>query len=45
VQLIEGRGNVEVIQQPSSRNNYQAIVLIRDSQGGADDYEIEIRWN
>jgi len=45
VQLLDGRGNVEVLQQPSSRNNYRAVVRIRDSQGGADDYEIEVRWN
>ena len=45
VQLLDGRGNVDVIQQPSSRNNYRAVVRIRDSQGGADDYEIEVRWN
>lgn len=43
--LIRGRGNVEVIEQPSARNNYRAIVRIRDSQGGADNYEIEVTWN
>lgn len=45
VEVLRGRGNVEVREQPSSRNNYRAIIRIRDSQGGADDYEIEVRWN
>lgn len=44
-QLLRGRGKVEVIEQPSSRNNYLAIIRIRDTQGGADEYEIEVTWN
>ncbi|MBS1809209.1 MAG: RICIN domain-containing protein [Acidobacteria bacterium] len=44
-ELRRGRGRVEVVEQPSSRNNYTAIIRVRDTQGGADDYEIEIYWN
>lgn len=44
-QLRRGRGRVEVIEQPTSRNDYRAIIRVRDTQGGADDYEIEISWN
>jgi hypothetical protein len=40
-----GRGEVRVVEQPSRRNNYTAVIQIRDSSGGADDYEIEVRWN
>jgi len=40
-----GRGEVRVIEQPSRRNGYTAVIQIRDSSGGADDYEIEVRWN
>jgi len=40
-----GRGEVRVVEQPSRRNGYTAVIQIRDSSGGADDYEIEVRWN
>ncbi len=44
VEKLRGRGNVDVVEQPSSRNNFTAIVRIRDTRGGADDYEIEVYW-
>ena len=34
-QLLRGRGKIEVIEQPSSRNNYRAIIRVSDTQGGA----------
>lgn len=45
VNKLRGRGRVEVVEQPSSRNGYVAVIRISDSQGGADDYELEISWN
>lgn len=39
-----GRGSVRVIQQPTSRNNYTAIVEIRDSSGGRDGYVFDLNW-
>ncbi len=39
-----GRGSVRVIQQPRSSNNYTAVIEIRDSKGGRDDYRIEADW-
>ena len=45
VEKRNGRGEVRVVEQPSRRNGYTAIIQIRDSSGGADDYEIEVRWN
>ncbi len=44
VEKLRGRGNVDVVEQPSSRNNFTAIVRIRDTKGGSDDYEIEVYW-
>lgn len=38
VQLVDGRGHVQVIQQPNARNNYTAIVRVKDAQRGADNY-------
>ena len=45
VEKLRGRGTVEVVEQPSSRNNFTAIVRLRDNKGGTDDYEIEVYWN
>lgn len=41
---LEGRGDVELIQAPDASNGYTAVVRIEDDKGGADDYEIELRW-
>lgn len=38
VQLLDGRGRVQVIQQPSARNGYTAIVRVKDWQSGPDAY-------
>jgi hypothetical protein len=44
VEKRKGRGRVELIQTPDSRNDYTAVVKIEDRKGGSDDYEIELRW-
>jgi hypothetical protein len=44
VQLLDGRGDVSVIQQPSSGNNYTTIVRIADRSGGADRYRLAAYW-
>lgn len=44
VNKISGRGDVRVVQQPSRNNDFTAIIEIRDSSGGARDYEVEIYW-
>ncbi len=40
VQVNDGRGDVDVIEQPSARNGYQAVVRVRDPRAGADNYRI-----
>lgn len=42
VQRLAGRGDVDVIEQPSSRNGYTATLRIRDPRGGADNYRIAV---
>ena len=42
VQRLAGRGDVDVIEQPSSRNGYTATVRVRDSRGGADNYRFNL---
>lgn len=38
VELLEGRGRVHIVQQPSARNNWTAIVRVKDGQRGAGAY-------
>ncbi|HTK27327.1 MAG TPA: hypothetical protein VL327_12265 [Pyrinomonadaceae bacterium] len=40
----KGRGKVRVIQQPSTDNDFTAIVEIYDDGGGAREYQLEIFW-
>jgi len=40
----QGRSSATMIQQPSSENNYTAIIEINDSKGGDDEYLIDIYW-
>lgn len=44
VKKRDGRGRVQLLQQPNRSNGYTAIVTVDDDKGGADDYEIEVRW-
>jgi hypothetical protein len=44
VQVLNGRGDVSVIQQPSPRNNYTTVLRIADRSGGADRYRIAAYW-
>lgn len=41
VELVDGRGRAHVIQQPSARNNYTAIVRVKDAERGADRYRFD----
>jgi hypothetical protein len=44
LQLLDGRGDVRVVQQPSNRNGYTTIVRISDRSGGADRYRLAAYW-
>ena len=45
VELDAGRGDVDVLQQPSASNDYAAIIRIRDKSAGADEYTVTTFWN
>ena len=45
LEKIEGRGRVRLMEQPSARNEYTAVVRIEDDKGGDDDYEFELAWD
>ncbi|MBC7843422.1 MAG: hypothetical protein H7099_13965 [Gemmatimonadaceae bacterium] len=40
----DGRGDVEVIEQPSLFNGYTTRVRVRDRQSGADRYRLVVSW-
>ena len=44
VRVVDGRGDVDVVQQPSARNDYTAVVRVRDPSSGADRYTIHAYW-
>jgi len=44
VRVLRGRGDVDVVEQPSRRNGYTAVIRIRDDQSGAANYRIQAFW-
>lgn len=45
VRLLDGRGDVDVIEQPSARNNYTVTVRVRDPRSGDDTYRLTAFWS
>jgi hypothetical protein len=39
-----GRGTIRVVQQPSPRNGYVAVIRIEDGRAGAGAYNFDLRW-
>jgi hypothetical protein len=39
-----GRGEIFIEQQPSRENDFTTVVRIKDSRGGASEYEFELQW-
>jgi hypothetical protein len=44
VRLADGRGRVDVIQQPDEINDYTAILRVRDVRSGDDQYRVLAYW-
>ncbi len=44
VAVSRGRGEVSVVQQPSSANGYTGIVRMLDRDPGADSYRVTVYW-
>lgn len=40
----KGRGDVKILQQPQNSSNGGATIEVRDKDGGAKEYELEIYW-
>lgn len=41
---IAGRGQVELVQQPTKEDNYTAAVRVLDPEPGADHYQFVLKW-
>lgn len=44
LRVERGRGSADVVQQPSARNDYTAVIRLRDDQAGADEYRVSAYW-
>jgi len=44
-EVKESRGDIKLIQEPSRRNDFAAVVLIRDSSGGQGRYHFRLTWD
>jgi hypothetical protein len=44
VKKVRGRGNVEIVEFPTSSNGWRLVFEVNDGSGGADNYEIEVGW-
>ncbi|MCU0245079.1 MAG: hypothetical protein MUC42_00805 [Bryobacter sp.] len=42
---IDGRGEVRLLQEPSSSNRWTAVVGIRDPKGGEEGYTFQLTWD
>ena len=42
---VDGRGRVELAEQPSASNRYTAQVRILDSKGGDEGYTFRVQWD
>lgn len=44
-EVRDSRGDIRLISEPSRRNNFAAVVLIRDSKGGLGRYHFRLTWD
>lgn len=44
VRVMSGRGNVDVIQQPTAANGFTTVVRVQDPRAGQDDYRLVAYW-
>jgi hypothetical protein len=44
IRQTAGRNRVSLAQEPGRMNNYTAMIVIEDEQGGGDNYAFEVTW-
>ena len=45
IRQTAGRNRIALMQEPSRKNNYTAMISIDDRQGGGDSYSVEFTWH
>ncbi|MCW5965295.1 MAG: hypothetical protein KIT83_14770, partial [Bryobacterales bacterium] len=40
----DGRGQVQLLEEPNPRNNYTTVILVSDRRGGSDRYHFRLDW-
>src|ERR1022692_222773 len=43
-QVVESRNEIRLVAEPSRRNNFAAVVRIRDTDGGEGRYHFRLSW-
>lgn len=41
---IDGRGDVRLLEEPSAGNRWMAVVRVRDSKAGSEEYHFRLEW-
>ncbi len=41
---VDGRGEVRLLEEPSARNRWMAVVRVRDSKPGSEEYHFRLEW-
>ncbi len=41
---VDGRGDVRLLEEPSARNRWMAVVRVRDSKPGSEEYHFRLEW-
>jgi hypothetical protein len=44
LERVDGRGSVEVLEQPTASNGYRAVVRVTDPRSGAGSYRVAAYW-
>jgi hypothetical protein len=41
---VDGRGEVRLLEEPTRRNGWRAVVRIRDTKSGSEEYHYRLEW-
>ncbi len=41
---VDGRGEVRLLEEPSARNRWMAVVRVRDTKPGSEEYHFRLEW-
>lgn len=41
---VDGRGDVRLLEEPTARNRWMAVVRVRDTKPGSEEYHFRLEW-